>query len=208
MPSSNSLAPGFLIASPRLDNTPFERALILMIHHNAEGAMGLIVNKPLEHDFGSLLVVVEEEIEARLCRESYEVPVHFGGPVRLEQLWMIYEMGGLPMPNEPERLCDLDDLGVLGALRFHDRFVLAASWDIIERYATGERDGLHRPFIGYTGWGPGQIEEEIEEGSWLASDFDDQIAFGTNPQQAWSAALAQTGVNPTAFMMMSKMGSA
>ena len=63
-------------------------------------------------------------------------------------------------------------------------------------------------FIGYTGWGPGQLEGEIEEGSWLCLDFEQVDALGGDDDACWSDALARLGVNPMAFMMMGKMGSA
>ena len=198
-----SLAPGFLIASPRLDGGPFERAVIVMVHHDEEGAMGFIVNKPLGIDFGSLLESADDQLGGEIDARCFDVSVHFGGPVRVEQLWLIYnESPGDPTPERAETI--EDD----GQVRFDDLWYLVAASDSIESFAYGERSSPFKPFIGYTGWGPGQLEGEIEEGSWLCLDFDSARVIGGDDEACWGEALGSLGVDPMAFMMMGKAGSA
>lgn len=205
-----SLSPGYLIASPKLDGTPFERALVSMVHHDREGAMGFIINKPLEIDFGSLIQSVNDDIARRVVPSSFDVQVYFGGPVRIEQLWMIFQEGITPGPG----YTDLDSEKFLqglednSTLSFSEGWFLAASGDIIEGFALGVQDGNYRPFIGYSGWGPGQLEAEIEDGSWLFLDFQEDLFFDTMPNYNWDQALARLGVDPTAFLMMGKSGMA
>ena len=208
--TSGLISPGFLVASPKLDDSPFERAVVVMVHHDEERAMGFIINKPLEIDFGSLIQSVNDDIARNIIPESFDVPVHFGGPVRIEQLWLIFQR---QLVGEEDReanqhllrkMSEPDD----GAITFSDGWFLAASGDIIEGFALGQQYGTYRPFIGYAGWGPGQLEEEIEDGSWLLLDFDEDFFFDSLPGLHWDDALERLGVDPTAFLMMGKAGSA
>ena len=197
------IAPGFLVASPRLDGSLFERSVIVMVHHDGDGAMGLIANKPLEVDFGSLLEMVEIDVD-RIANSCYETTVYFGGPVRVEQLWVIYNgvlssaAAGLQSASPQER----------GDIRFHPHWALSGASDSIEGFAFGMEANDFLPFVGYAGWGAGQLENEVEEGSWLMLDFDEALIMSTEPDEMWNAALARLGVDETAFLMMGKAGSA
>lgn len=200
MTRSNVLAPGFLVASPRLDGSLFERSVIVMVHHDAQGAMGFIVNKPLEVDFGSLLELVDLDSD-QIAPQCYEQDVFFGGPVRVEQLWVIYE-GRLKQDDSGVRSLHDD-----GEVRFHDDFTLSGTSASIESFAFGQDDNPFHPFVGYAGWGPGQLEDEIGDGSWLMIDFDPNI-IACDPHQMWALALETLGVDETTFAMMGKAGSA
>jgi putative transcriptional regulator len=217
---TSSMAPAFLVASPKLDGSPFERAVILLVHHDSEGAMGYIVNKPVEVDFGTLIASVNEPLEDAILKERFEQTVYFGGPVRLEQLWVIFKHAHpgaeegterAAMPTVDEAIGVSDDGEVLiepPNLDFGDDWSLSASGRIIERFALEETDDFFMPMLGYTGWGGGQLESEIEEGSWLIADFDESLIHHTAPADCWDRALASLGVEPTAFLMMGKVGSA
>lgn len=197
------LAPGFLVASPRLDGSLFERSVIVMVHHDPEGAMGFIVNKPLEVDFGSLLEMVELE-NGSIAPHCYDQEVFFGGPVRVEQLWVIYN--GMLESTEPEH--DFDALQSEGEVRFHEEWALSGTSHSIESFAFGREDNLFRPYVGYAGWGPGQLEKEIGEGSWLLLDFEDDMVVDVASDAMWDFALQRLGVDETTFMMMGKSGLA
>lgn len=202
--NASSMAPGFLVASPKLDGSPFERAVILLVHHDEEGAMGQIINKPIEVDFGTLIASVNEEIEEAILPERFEQTVYFGGPVRMEQLWVLYkrEGEGEPAGREPSEFIEPADID------FADRWTLSASGHVIEDFALHDTDDYFMPVLGYAGWGAGQLEGELEEGSWLVADFDEALMRQTPPADCWKRALAAIGVEPTAFLMMGKMGSA
>lgn len=200
----DTFSPGFLIASPKLDGGPFERTVILMVHHDAEGSMGFIINKPLSIDLGSLLESADEQLPGEVTAGCYELDVHFGGPVRIEQLWLIYnDEDTSSSPGELERL------ELSGMLQFDENWCLVADSDSIESFVYGHRSAPFRPYIGYTGWGPGQLEEEFEDGSWLFLDFQEDLVFNEcDPDDCWDNALARLGVNPMAFLMMGKVGRA
>lgn len=203
----DSLAPGFLIAAPKLEGSPFEHAVILMVHHDEEGAMGFIINKPVEIDFGSLLESANETLDGDICDSSFAQTVLFGGPVRVEQLWVLFneEGAGIGRRDFGSRI---EDLEAIAQMAFHRDWVVAGSGTVIEDFATGERGGVYHPVIGYAGWGPGQLESEIEDGSWLAVDFTEDLLIGTEPEECWEAALDTVGLDPASFLMMGKGGMA
>lgn len=206
----DSLAPGFLVAAPKLEGGPFENAVILMVHHDDQGAMGFIVNKPVELDFGSLIQSANEAISPEIDEQSFEQDVFFGGPVRVEQLWVIFNQEGAA-EAESERAIEenlVGDLEEVAQMAFHSDWVLAGSGGVIESFARGDRAAAFRPIIGYAGWGPGQLESEIEEGSWLAVDFEESLLLETEPENCWEAALDTVGLDPASFMMMGEGGMA
>ncbi len=198
--NDHSMAPGFLVASPRLDGSPFERAVILLVHHDQRGAMGYIINKPVDVDFGTLIASVNEEIEDAILADRFETTVYFGGPVRIEQLWVIYNHAppsvSMPADVDPPS----DPLVEPANLAFSDQWTLSASGAVIEDFALHPTDNYFMPVLGYAGWGAGQLESEIEEGSWLVADFDDSLIFECAAQNCWDRALAKIGVDPTAFL--------
>ncbi len=203
MSLKNTLAPGFLIASPKLDDSLFERTVILMIHHDEEGAMGFIINRPLDLDFGSLLEMVDLEHE-RIRLQCYDRDVYYGGPVRTEQLWVI--MNEEIIGNTS---ADFSELDSSAQMQFHDTWKLTGTADSIQGLAFSD-DGTaaFRPFMGYAGWGPGQLEGEISDGSWLALDFDEEMVFQPPTTNMWDLALDRLGLDETTFMMMGKAGRA
>jgi len=190
---NHTLAPGFLIASPKLDGSVFDRAVIIMVHHDLEGAMGFILNKPIDVDFGTLLEMVDVS-EDGISNRCYEQDVYFGGPVRVEQLWVIHN-------SHSEIFQDAEDEVV-----FHPQWHLSSDATSIKTLAQNSEDKF-RPYMGYAGWGPGQLEEEIGEGSWLVLDFDDTM-FDTDFEEMWDAALVRLGIDETTFLMMGKVGHA
>lgn len=207
----DAIAPGFLVAAPKLEGSPFERAVILMVHHDDQGAMGFIINKPVEIDFGSLLQSADEAVGDDLAPSTFEETVFFGGPVQVEQLWLVYHdpgSGREPAESEISAGGGVEEFGEVGEWAFHDDWVIAGSGSVIESFARGERDGVFRPIIGYAGWGPGQLEGEIEEGSWLAVDFEQDLLLDTEPEDCWEAALDVVGLDPASFMMMGEGGMA
>ena len=200
LPRDNAyLSPGFLVASPRMDGSTFERAVILVVHHDEDGAMGFIVNKPLSVNLGELLETADETLPGEIAERCFGLDVQFGGPVRMEQLWLIYRDDG----EEQEPEASIEDLEERGCLQVAPRWRLIADSDSIEVFLYGEREDPFRPFIGYTGWGAGQLEGEMEEGSWLHLPFEGERVFEDRDQEeAWHDALKRIGVDPFAFLMM------
>jgi putative transcriptional regulator len=199
--TDDQIAPGFLIASPKLDGSPFERAVILMVQHDSGGSMGFIINKRVDINFGSLLVSVDEALEAKISEETFAHSVFFGGPVRVSQLWLIHHEDGLEPTDDPDAIAEREERG---DIIFARDWRVTASAEAIESVAANGADGPLFPVLGYSGWGGGQLEGEIEEGSWLMCDFSEELLQHADTQSMWKKALDQTGVHPTAFLMMAK----
>lgn len=228
--NKRSMSPAFLVASPRLDGSPFERAVILLVHHDPSGAMGYIINKPVDVDFGTLISSVNTEIKPKILADRFEKAVFFGGPVRLEQLWVLYKRSdaelarpgspGASTEPAPTVLPDAFGAAFAGALSgtphavapreqpIGEHWALSASGKVIEEFAMGHSQDYFMPVLGYAGWGAGQLEDEIGEGSWLLADFDDALIFESNPFDCWTNALNEIGIDPTTFMMMGEVGMA
>jgi putative transcriptional regulator len=195
MISNDTLSPGFLIASPRLDGSVFERTVIVMVQHDVEGAMGFIVNRPIEVDLGTLLEMVDVD-QDQISKACYEETVFFGGPVRVEQLWVIEDQQSQFTPTSE------DDIEFLPGWK------VVTSAETIKHMALGAEKGTFRPYMGFAGWGPGQLEGEIADGSWLLLDFDAELVFSADLKNVWSQALERLGISETVFMLMGKAGEA
>ena len=163
----------FLIAIPQLGDPNFSRSVVLMLHHAADGALGLIVNHPLELTLGQF---AKEHSMACHSRVK-EVPVFRGGPVEPTRGWILHENGEIA-----ERQDVLPGLAVSGS---------------IESLKSLIADGTSmRLLLGYAGWGPGQLEHEMKQGSWLTVEADPKHVLQTPPADCWNAVLREMGVDP------------
>lgn len=203
----------------------------MMVHHDQRGAMGYIINKPVDVDFGTLISSVNAQLQPKILAERFQKTVYFGGPVRIEQLWVLYkqsqaaeraysdlaapapELGKPVLPDSFQSafagaLGDEEPGGHIGDFSIGERWALSASGRVIEDFAMHPTDDYFMPVLGYAGWGAGQLEEEIGEGSWLLADFDDSLIFETQPFDRWKRALDEMKVDPMSFLMMGEVGQA
>lgn len=166
-----------LIALPGMSDPRFEKSVIFMCAHSAEGAMGLIINKPIEglgfHD-------LVKNLDIRVTSNAPDPPILFGGPVETGRGFVLhsseYETESFTMP-------------VTGEVS------LTATLDILRAMAEG-RGPEHAVFtLGYAGWGPGQIENEIRLNGWVHCDPDSRLVFETDMDRKWSAALRKLGID-------------
>lgn len=168
----------FLIAMPALSDPRFERSVILMCSHSPEGSMGVIINKPLaDLDFLGLL----ERLKIAKGDNPHDVSVLYGGPVEPGRGFVIHS----------------DDwLAKLGSLRVPGGFVMTATQEVLE--ALGRGDGPSRAILalGYAGWGPGQLTDEIARNDWLTVDGAQDLVFSDAFGGKWSAALAALKIDP------------
>jgi putative transcriptional regulator len=170
----------FLISEFDLMDPNFYRSVILMIAHDDEGAFGLVVNRPSSLALGEVIDGVEDTPAAK-------IPVFIGGPVQQNALFVLHmsqdredEIPGIKKP--------------LGGVLFEP-----ATRSLIE-YLTGEWGALpeaQRPVVriyaGYSGWGPGQLENELKRSSWVVLKATEQVVFDPDPEAAWAQALAKKG---------------
>lgn len=167
-----------LIAMPALEDNRFERSVILICAHSAEGTMGIIVNKPSSDlNFAGLL----NHLNIPRAPQGRDINVHIGGPVERGRGFVLhsrdYPMGPATMQ-------------VPGGYR------MTATLDILEAIARGEGPASALLALGYSGWGPGQLEEEIRRNDWLIADAPSDIVFAANDGHKWAGALGTLGVNP------------
>jgi putative transcriptional regulator len=170
-------APGFLLATPSLMDPIFKQTVVLLFHHDAGGASGLVFNRPSDQAVGDLLSSIgltprDERMAAML--------VGFGGPVAPGIGWVVYEGS----EGRDESFSLADDLQVSG------------SRTVLERLLKHDPALRMRFVLGYAGWAPGQLEAEIEAGAWVTMSVDREILFESPPEDGWKAAYARLGIDP------------
>lgn len=211
-PNDQSLAPGLLIATPKLDGGPFERAVIVLLHHDdGDGTIGFVVNKPLDVDFGTIMDSAEQQFVETLPRKISNKTVCFGGPVQMQQLWVMYrdsEGVEYPEPQDPDVADVFDYVTEQETFEFGPNWVLSASSEHIQTVAMNGNPDEFVPVLGYTGWGAGQLRGELEEGSWLTLDFDESFLRDFDGEEAWQKAMDKLGLQADGFYMMGQGGSA
>lgn len=173
MSTEPKYAPGFLIAMPQLLDPNFYHSVVLLIEHTREGAMGLTINHPTDRLIKSIYQQMgrtwEGDENALLMR---------GGPVQLEQAWILHGPG-----------CPTG-----ATYRVTDGIYLNTSLDALD---TLSKSGLpFRFLVGYAGWGPGQLDREIQEGAWILSETDPALVFDTPSEGVWQASLGKMGIDP------------
>jgi len=174
--TSGYLSGQLLIAMPKMQDPRFERTVIYMCAHNADGAMGLIVNRPLEElSFRDLLDRLDIECPGTVA----DVTVQYGGPVETGRGFVLHT---------PEYDHD-------GTITVNDEVGLTATIEILKDIA--ENNGPRRAILtlGYAGWGPGQLDSEIQQNAWLNVPADDSLLFDTDIEARWERAIAKIGVD-------------
>lgn len=168
-----------LLATPKMADFRFERSVILICSHSSNGAMGIIVNKPtLDWKFEDILKQLK--INAKLPRPSQDV--FFGGPVEYGRGFIVHS----------------DDYEVPEVtVHIKENYRLTANADILCDMANGKGPKSSLLALGYAGWAPGQLEDELLSDSWLICDPDSNLIFSENSENKWNAALSKMGVSPS-----------
>src|SRR5947209_4072215 len=157
-----------LIAGPTLLDPNFWRTVVLIIEHSEEGALGLVLNRPSETSVGDAVPQLEELVDP-------DEQLFIGGPVQ---------------PSSVIVLAEFEDPGDAALVSFDDIGVLGTS-SAIEDLTVGVREA--RAFVGHAGWGPGQLDEEIERGDWILEPARRQDAFAEAPRELWTKVLTRKG---------------
>lgn len=180
MDQSSNLAGKLLIAMPGMQDPRFERSVILVCAHSAEGTMGLVVNRPLpEIDFPQLL----DQLGIDSGAGTRDIPVGFGGPVEPGRGFVLHR---IPQGSDASE----------GSMRIGKDLAMTTTRDILEDFAVGLGPQPAILALGYAGWGPGQLDDEILRNGWLTSDCGDDIIFGADNDGKWVAALRGMGIDP------------
>ncbi len=175
-----SLAGQLLIAMPNMSDPRFARSVIYVCAHNEEGAMGLVVNKAIGSlTFEELLQQLGLEAEA----VSEEIRIHFGGPVETGRGFVLHSA----------------DYIQEGSLQVNDDMALTATVDILRDIADGNGPRRSLLALGYAGWGPGQLDSEIQANGWLNVEADENLVFDPDLDDKWERAIAKLGFDPSSL---------
>ena len=168
----------FLIAMPTMGDPRFERTVIYMCAHSADGAMGLVVNRVAsEIDFPELLNQLEIETDGI----KKPIPVLTGGPVETGRGFVLHSM----------------DYSQDSTLKVTDEVGLTATVDILRAIAEGEGPAKSLLTLGYAGWSSGQLDNEIQANGWLNVSSDTSILFDENLNSKWERAVRKVGIDPS-----------
>ncbi|MDX5349882.1 MAG: YqgE/AlgH family protein [Paracoccaceae bacterium] len=172
------LAGQILIAMPGMADPRFDRSVILLCAHSAEGAMGLIINKPMQElSFASLL----DQLGIPRAPQGRDIRVQFGGPVERGRGFVLHSS-------------DWEASG--STLAVPGGFGMTATLDILQALAQGGGPDEALLALGYSGWGPGQLEAEIGRNDWLTCEAPEGLVFAPDDGGKWSAALRGMGIDP------------
>jgi putative transcriptional regulator len=173
-----SLKGQFLMAMPGLLDPNFYQTVVCLSEHTREGAVGIVINRThptlkLETIFDELGMTHQADIG--------EAPIYLGGPVHVSEVFILH---GPPYDIQT-------------SLAITSQLAMSTTREILERIASGEGP---RPFmisLGCAGWGPGQLEAEIQQNAWLTCDSDETILFEVPVEQRWEYAMRKLGIDPS-----------
>ena len=181
MPEENSktiesLTGRLLIAMPHMGDPNFERTVVFMCSHGSDGAMGLVINREAESiDFDELLSQLNIESD-----QQNDIRVHHGGPVDTGRGFVLHS----------------SDYFHDGSVEVTNDIAMTATVEILRSIAGGDGPRKHLLALGYAGWAPGQLENEIQANGWLVSESSEQILFDLDLEAKWKQAMSSLGIDP------------
>ena len=177
---SMNLTNHFLIAMPAMDDPYFSKSLIFIAEHNDQGALGLIVNRPIELNLAALFEKIDVALEAA---DVGKLPVYFGGPVQTDRGFVLHR----PLGNWQSTLAVTPELG------------LTSSRDVLQALGHDGEPGEILVTLGYSGWGAGQLEHELAQNAWLTVPANLDCVFDLPAQDRFRAAMQLLGFDPLAL---------
>jgi len=175
-------APILLLSMPQMADPNFAKTVVLLCDYTDEGAFGLVVNRPMDEPAWTL---VKTEPPVRV---DPNLKLWIGGPVDPQRTWVL--MSEAQGPDEEQReICP----GLL----------LSVSKELTLQLLQAPPSSLSRVLVGYAGWGPGQLDQEIAASAWLTLGVDPSLIFNVPPDQMWEAAIRRLGADPSALQITS-----
>ena len=175
----STIAPGFLAAAPHMRDPFFEKTLVFMMEHSDEGSIGLIINQLSNIDLATVLsemeLVLENPIEV-----AEHPPILMGGPVAPQLGWILHSSEWCG----PETRV------------FEDNVAVTASREILKDISEGRGPERYLFCLGYAGWGPGQLVDEIKTGSWINVPCNHELIFDVPIEDKWRSAIKSLGIDP------------
>jgi putative transcriptional regulator len=171
----NSLQGQFLIATSQMPDPRFQEQVIYMCAHSEEGAMGLIINQPIPN-----VSIVDVMRSANIAVPDWQLPpVYMGGPVEMDTAFFLYTA----------------EYETLHFLAVSDTVRLSRDPEILQDISKGRGPRRYIFLIGYAGWGPGQLENELSMNGWLTLPAEDEVLFNTPDEQKWRLAAKKHGID-------------
>lgn len=176
MTTAGFLENKLLLAMPTMADQRFERSVIYMCSHDASGAMGLVINQAMTQlSFKALLEQLEIEVDEKVP----EITIHAGGPVEPGRGFVLHSA----------------DFVQESTLIVSQSLALTATVDVLKALAKDTGPTRYLVALGYAGWGPGQLEREVQGNGWMIADADDEILFNTEVELMWPRAMAMLGID-------------
>lgn len=181
--SDRFLGGKLLIATPSIGDPRFDRTVILMCDHDADHAMGIVLNKPVD---GLRMPELFDQLEVDSAIPTPDRPVLLGGPVDRDRGFVVHTP-------------DFEAEG--STLAITRKIGLTATKDVLEAIASDNPPRRSVLALGYAGWGAGQLEEELAANAWLVADPDEALIFDESSETKWERALETLGVTPEHLSM-------
>lgn len=174
-----------IVAMPAMGDPRFKRAVILVCAHTPDGAMGLIVNKPMpDLKFSDLLA----QLNVPHFGPGRDIRIQFGGPVERGRGFVLHSP---------------DYAGGQATAKVGPAYGMTGTLDVLEALASGSGPTQAILILGYSGWGPGQLEAEIARNDWLTAEASDPLIFGDQDPSKWRQALHTMGIDPVSLSPIS-----
>lgn len=188
--SGLNLANHFLIAMPAIQDPVFGGTVVYVCEHNDKGVLGVVINKPTDMTMETLFDRVDLKLAEGLRAAVVDEPIMFGGPVQDDRGFVLHSPGG----HYSSSLSVTDDVA------------FTTSIDVLEAVASGGGPARMLVSIGYAGWSPGQLEEEISRNGWLTVGADARVLFELPIEERYNAAIKLLGIDP--LMLATEAGHA
>jgi putative transcriptional regulator len=178
--SGLNLTNHFLIAMPSMHDPIFGGTVVYVCEHNDKGVLGVVINKPTDMTMDVLFDRIDLKLSEGLKSTVSSAPIMFGGPVQDDRGFVLHSTGGR----------------YSSSLAVTDEVAFTTSIDVLEAVANGDGPQRMLVSIGYAGWSPGQLEEEIGKNGWLTVGADAHVLFDLPVEERYNAAIKLLGIDP------------
>ena len=173
------LAGKLIIAMPTMSDPRFKRSVVCICAHNEDGAIGIIINKIIE-SLSFSKIINQLKLKKNMTKNDYKDHIYFGGPVETERGFILHS----------------SDYSSENSTSINSEISMTASTEILQALIDGNGPNKSIVALGYAGWGPGQLDTEIQSNAWLSVESDLELVFSAKTAEKWDMALEKIGVNP------------
>lgn len=175
--TSQDFKPSLLLSMPQMQDPNFARTVVLLCEYGADGAFGLVVNRPTAMP-ATEMVRLQPPVQG-----GNDLPLYIGGPVQPERGWILVA--------EPPDIAEFQTI--------QDGLHLSSSPELLRRVLEQRPAPRARVIAGYAGWGPGQLDDELAQSAWLIGDVDLDLIFDVEAASMWDVAIRRLGADPSAL---------